>query len=75
MNPDTIVGLYVYCANFHSGQSSRLYRLQSRIESRYRPRLSDNAWKAISKGIGPARDEWTEAREVYRRAKHGKLGQ
>jgi hypothetical protein len=75
MRHDTIFGLYVYASNYHSGQNSRLYRLLSRIEQRYRPRLSDSAWKAISKGIGPARHEWYDAREVYRRAKHAKLGQ
>jgi hypothetical protein len=67
--------MYVYCALWHSGQSSRLYRLQSRIETRYRPRLTDSAWTAIHKGIGPGRHDWTEARAVYRRLKAAKFGQ
>ena len=75
MNADTVFGLYVYAASWHSGQTSRLYSLLSRIERQYKPRLTDRAWIAIRKGIGPSRHEWTEARQVYRRAKQARLGQ
>lgn len=75
MSPDTIFGMYVYCANWHSGQGSRLYRLLSRISTQYRPQLSDTAWKAIRKGIGPGKDEWSDANAVYRRLKRSRFGQ
>jgi hypothetical protein len=75
MNSDTVFGLFVYAANYHSGQGSRLYRLLSTITRRYQPKLTDCAWNGVAKGIGPAREEWTEAREVYRRAKRARMGQ
>lgn len=39
--------LYVLCADYHSGQWSRGYRILSRITTRYNPRLSDSHWKEI----------------------------
>lgn len=53
MNADRLIGLAYAAERFHSGQSSRGYRLLSRIQ--WRPG-SDRAWK-----LQP-RDEWSEAR-------------
>jgi hypothetical protein len=58
-----LAGLAVYCEQYHSGQWSRLYRIMSRI----RFTASDNALMAIQKRIGPARDEWLDANDWYRR--------
>lgn len=69
MSFDTVCGLYVFCADYHAGQGSRLYRILSRIASRYRPRLSDRAWAAIRSSAADPGNEWDGAREVYRRLK------
>lgn len=61
MKPDFLFALYVFCADYHSGQWSRLYRLSCRLASQYRVRLSDNAWREIRDGG----DEWYEAHEFY----------
>lgn len=38
---DLIAAIYLFCADYHSGQWSRGYRILSRIETRYRPRNLD----------------------------------
>lgn len=53
MNPDRLIGLAYACERFHSGQSSRGYRLLSRI--RWVPRGS-------AEQLQP-RDEWQDARQ------------
>lgn len=67
MSFDLIAAVYVYCANYHSGQGSRLYALMSRIVRQYDPRISDNAWEAIADGKGRAREEWSYAHSLYMR--------
>lgn len=54
MNPDRLIGLAYVAERFHSGQSSRGYRLLSWI--RWRPG-SDRAARLLP------RDEWIEARQ------------
>lgn len=67
MDIETVAGIFVYCADYHRGQNSRLYQLLSRIELVYRPRLSDSAWKAI-RSTEPVEDPACEqARQTYRR--------
>ena len=61
MSFDKLAAIYVFCANYHSGQWSRLYRLMCRISAT----LSDNAWEAIQDGTGRAAEDWEDAREVY----------
>lgn len=61
MSSDKIFALYVFCAHFHDGQNSRLYRLGSRIARRYGPHLTDNTWRAVCSGVG----EWETAHELY----------
>ena len=65
MSFEKLAGVFVYCNDFHSGQGSRLYRLQSRI----RMRLSDSAWKAIRLGRDDRNNEWEASRRVYRHLK------
>ena len=65
MSFEKLAGVFVYCHDFHSGQGSRLYRLQSRI----RMRLSDSAWKAIRRGRDDRNNEWEASRRVYRHLK------
>lgn len=62
-----ICALYVFCMDYHSGQTSRLYRILSRISSRG-INLSDSAIKAIqgkptsfSSGF-----EWAYSSKFYR---------
>jgi len=62
MSFEKLAGVFVYCNDFHSGQGSRLYRLQSRI----RMRLSDSAWKAIRRGRDDRNNEWEASRRVHR---------
>lgn len=64
MSFDKIAALYVFCANYHSGQNSRLYRILSRIANRG-IRLSDSAWCAIQDGTGRCASEWEYARSIY----------
>lgn len=59
MDFDTLAGIYVYAADHHGGQWSRLYRLMSRINMR----LPDSAWHAIRDGGDP---DWEHAHDVYR---------
>ena len=68
MDFETLAGIYVYCADYHGGQWSRLYRLMSRI----RMRLTDSAWKAIRHGRDDPANEWEAARCVYRKLKRRK---
>ena len=68
MSFDTMAGIYVYCADYHSGQWSRLYRLMSRI----RIHLTDSAWAAIRRGRDDPNNEWEAARRVYRKLKRRK---
>jgi hypothetical protein len=68
MSFEKLAGIYVYCADFHEGQWSRLYRLMSRI----RIRLSDSAWKGIRRGKDDPHGEWEESRRVYRQLKRRK---
>jgi hypothetical protein len=65
MSFDLLAGIYVYCADYHEGQWSRLYRLMSRIKMH----LSDTAWKAIRHGRDDPYNEWETARIVYRSLK------
>ena len=65
MSFEKLAGVFVYCNDFHFGQGSRLYRLQSRI----RMRLSDSAWKAIRRGRDDRNNEWEASRRVYRHLK------
>lgn len=67
MTLETLAGIYVYCADYHSGQGSRLYRLLCRIGRRLR--LSDSAWAAIRHGKDDRDDAWESARRVYRALK------
>ena len=71
MNPDFVFALHVFCMDYHSGQWSRLYRLGCRIDTRYRPCLSDRAYAAIRHGgkRTDPHDEWMEARVFYRQLK------
>lgn len=67
MSFDKLAGIYVFCANYHEGQNSRLYRIMSRIASRD-IRLTDSAWAQIE--ASPTLNEmenwdWFEARQVY----------
>lgn len=76
MNPDFIFALYVFCANYHSGQWSRGYRIMSRISQRG-IRLSDSAWHAIEgnrHSKNAAWDEWESARTYYRQLKRKYAG-
>lgn len=68
MSFEKMAGIYVYCNDYHTGQWSRLYRLQSRM----RMRLSDSAWKAIRNGRNDPNNEWEESRRVYRSLKRRK---
>jgi hypothetical protein len=54
--------LYVFCALHHSGQTSRLYRILSRLTYRYKIQLSDSAWSAIE--LGDSTD-WVEEHYHY----------
>jgi len=49
MSCDFIFALYVFCCDFHGGQTSRLYRILSRIASRG-IRVTDHAEAAIRRG-------------------------
>lgn len=73
MSFDKLAALYVFCANYHTGQASRLYRIMSRIAKRGIG-LSDSAWEAIQDGTGRAAMEWSESHCIYHAlvAKHGK---
>jgi hypothetical protein len=53
MNSERLIGLAYACVRFHSGQTSRGYRLLSRI--RFEPR-TDRAARLLP------REEWQEAR-------------
>lgn len=56
---DLIVAIRCLCADYHSGQWSRGYRIYSRIESRYKPQripISRNDLKS---------DDWERAAEIY----------
>jgi hypothetical protein len=75
MSHDFILALYVFCANFHSGQASRGYRIVSRLERGYQPRLNAAAVRAIegnrhtrraAKAAPEAWHEWETARRYYR---------
>lgn len=63
MNSDTIAGIYVYCMDFHQGQSSRLYRLMCKLQSHYKIYLTDRAINSIS-GNSDSND-WYIAQQVY----------
>ena len=47
MDFDKLATLYVFCADYHGGQWSRLYRLMCRLESHYRLVLRGdwNEWR------------------------------
>lgn len=64
MSFDKTAALYVYCANYHTGQGSRLYRIMSCITERG-INLTDRAWEAIQDGTGRAYLEWSEAHAIY----------
>lgn len=65
MSIDSIFAVYIFCANHHSGQNCRLYRILSRIAVRYRPKIFDSAWQAIQDGEGRVKEEWVDARRKY----------
>lgn len=80
MSHDFRLALAVFCAHYHGGQSSRLYRIGCRLGARL-SRFGDTAEAAISgnrharkeHNISPAAwDEWTEARAHYRKLKHSR---
>jgi hypothetical protein len=61
MSLDKVAALFVFCADYHSGQDSRFYGILSKLVKKYRPRLNDSAWKQIrSGGYG-----WDRASEIY----------
>jgi hypothetical protein len=68
MSLDLTFALYVFCSDYHSGQSSRLYRILSRITSRG-IRISDHAEAAIRRGKNDPGNEWEQARTYYRQLK------
>lgn len=61
-----VFAAYVWCANHHGGQWSREYRVLSRIDRQYSPRICDSGWKAIGEGIDP-HGEWLMERDIYLR--------
>jgi hypothetical protein len=64
MSFDKAAALYVFCADFHGGQNSRLYRIMSRLGGKwYRLRLSNSAWDGIRDG---GDEEWEQAHEIYK---------
>lgn len=65
MSFDKFAALYVWCANYHTGQWSREHRILSRIAKRGL-RLTDSAWEAIQDGTGRAAEEWSYAHSIYR---------
>ena len=67
MNPDFTFALYVFCMHWHSGQSSRLYRILSRLSGRVR--VSDRAINVIRCAQPDPAGEWYEARRYYRELK------
>lgn len=68
MSFEKLAGIFVYCADFHSGQNSRLYRLMCKCYMR----LSDNAWAAIRHGKHDPNNEWETSRIIYRTLKRRK---
>ena len=68
MSPDFAFALYVFCSDYHGGQSSRLYRLLSRLTSRGL-RITDRAEAAIRRGKDDPTQEWEQARNYYRQLK------
>jgi len=68
MNLDFRFALYCFCADYHSGQNSRLYRILSRLGN---VRLSDRAFCAIRNG---RLEEWKIANSYYKQLvrKYGK---
>ena len=68
MSLDLTFALYVFCSDYHGGQSSRLYRILSRITSRG-IRISDHAEAAIRRGKNDHNNEWEQARTYYRQLK------
>ena len=63
MSFDKVAALYVFCADYHGGQNSRLYRLMSRIARYYRLQLSNPEWDGIRDGKD---EEWRGAHEIYK---------
>jgi len=62
LNFDFVAGLYVFCADYHSGQNSRLYSILSRLDIL----LSDRAFRAIqSEDPNECPDDYFNARAVY----------
>ena len=55
---DALFALYVYCMNYHWGQSSAEYEIMCRIGAR----LTDNAIDGIMGGS----DEWYNAHNYYK---------
>lgn len=58
---NTIVAIYCLCADYHSGQRSRGYRILSRISSHYRPQNIPCSLEDLEKS-----DDWLESLELYR---------
>jgi hypothetical protein len=62
MSFDKVAALFVFCADYDSGMDSRFYGILSKLIKRYRPKLTDPAWKQIRNGgYG-----WEQASEIYR---------
>ena len=68
MSSDFTFALYVFCCDFHGGQTSRLFRILSRIASRG-IRVTDHAEAAIRRGKDDPKNEWEQARTYYRQLK------
>lgn len=65
MSFDKLAALYVFCMSYHTGQSSRLYRLMSRIGSQYKLKLTDRAISIIQGDENDPNDEYYESRTIY----------
>ena len=72
MSADFVFALYVFCMDYHSGQSSRLYRILSLLSTRYRVSLRDSHIDAIRYGKYDRSGEWETARTYYRQLKRSK---
>ncbi len=78
MSTDKIAALYVFCMDYHSGQSSRLYRLLSKLNTQYKVRLSDWAIKSINGSLDNEpnpESEWYEAQVIYRQLEKNRINQ
>lgn len=63
MNLETACGAYWYCADHHSGQSSREYRVLSKLSRIYTP----GPMESSSRLLRNERGEYEDAKDVYAR--------